>query len=302
MAWDKKTTINVQDSTQTDTIWTWKGTSGTIQDVIDYINTTYSVSITQLKDSTHWLLDNSEDVWYYFDLRTYTVWDATTWIHIWANEVSEIYVWEWIDSYKAMQWPCPSGFHIPMWSEFVKLYNIYSESFDLGGTDSKTYLKLPFAWRRDLYGDEISGYDGYYWSCTAQWTRNAYFLQTGSRTFDTNNERRGLAFPIRPFKDIPVVPDSSWTTLYQPDNHVWGQWIYHNATLWLITIVNRQYSQMQYITIADKNLWATTVYNSGDTLSQANCGNYYQWGNNYWFPFTWTVTTSTTQVDASNYW
>lgn len=52
----------------------------------------------------------------------------------------------------------------------------------------------------------------------------------------------------------------------------------------------------------DKNLWATTVYNSGDTLSQANCGNFYQRWNNYGFPWTWNVTTSSTQVDASSYW
>lgn len=52
----------------------------------------------------------------------------------------------------------------------------------------------------------------------------------------------------------------------------------------------------------DKNLWATTVWNSGDTLSEANCWKYYQRWNNYWFPRTWTVTTSSTQVDASTYW
>ena len=52
----------------------------------------------------------------------------------------------------------------------------------------------------------------------------------------------------------------------------------------------------------DKNLWATTVWNSWDTLSEANCWKYYQRWNNYWFPRTWTVTTSSTQVDASTYW
>ena len=56
------------------------------------------------------------------------------------------------------------------------------------------------------------------------------------------------------------------------------------------------------ITIADKNLWATTVWNNWDTLSEANCWKYYQRWNNYWFPFTWSVTTSSTKVDASSYW
>ena len=76
-------------------------------------------------------------------------------------------------------------------------------------------------------------------------------------------------------------------------------WIYHNSDLWLISLSS---DWSNWITISDKNLWATQVWNSWDTLSEANAGKYYQWGNNYGFPFTWSVTTSSTQVDASNYW
>lgn len=85
---------------------------------------------------------------------------------------------------------------------------------------------------------------------------------------------------------------------------VWPQpittaWIYHNSDLWLISLSS---DWINWITIADKNLWATQVRNDGDTLSEANCGKFYQWGNNYGFPFTWSVTTSSTQVNAQNYW
>lgn len=76
-------------------------------------------------------------------------------------------------------------------------------------------------------------------------------------------------------------------------------WIYHSPSLWLISLSS---DWTNWITIADKNLWATQVYNDWDTLSEANCGKYYQWWNNYWFPFTWAVTTSSTQVNASTYW
>ena len=76
-------------------------------------------------------------------------------------------------------------------------------------------------------------------------------------------------------------------------------WIYHNSDLWLISLSSD--GSTRY-TIADKNIWATTVYNDWDTLSQNNCGKYYQWGNNYWFPFTWSVSTSSSKVNASNYW
>ena len=76
-------------------------------------------------------------------------------------------------------------------------------------------------------------------------------------------------------------------------------WIYHNASLWLISLSSDWSTRY---TIADKNLGATQVYNSWDTLSEANCGKYYQWGNNYWFPYTWSITTSSTKVNAWTYW
>ena len=76
-------------------------------------------------------------------------------------------------------------------------------------------------------------------------------------------------------------------------------WIYRNQTEWIISLSS---DGTTWITIADKNLWATQVYNSWDTLSQANSGNFYQRWNNYGFPFTWATTTSSTQVNASTYW
>lgn len=76
-------------------------------------------------------------------------------------------------------------------------------------------------------------------------------------------------------------------------------WIYHNEELWLISLSS---DWTNWITIADKNLWATTAYSSWDTMSESNCWKFYQRWNNYWFPFTWPTTTSPTQVNAQNYW
>ena len=76
-------------------------------------------------------------------------------------------------------------------------------------------------------------------------------------------------------------------------------WIYWSSALGLISLVDNDWN---VTTISDKNLWATQVYNSWDTLSEANAWKFYQWGNNYGFPFTWSVTTSSTQVNASTYW
>lgn len=76
-------------------------------------------------------------------------------------------------------------------------------------------------------------------------------------------------------------------------------WIYHNANLWLISLSS---DWTNWITITDKNLWATTVYNSGDTISEANAWKFYQRWNNYWFPADWSVATSSTIVNAGSYW
>lgn len=78
-------------------------------------------------------------------------------------------------------------------------------------------------------------------------------------------------------------------------------WIYHNANLWLISISS---DWNTWLTIADKNLWATTVWNSWDTLTWANCGNYFQWGNIYAFPNMGTVSFwhSSTKVSSEWYW
>lgn len=75
--------------------------------------------------------------------------------------------------------------------------------------------------------------------------------------------------------------------------------IYHSPEQWLISLSS---DWSTWITIADKNLWATQVYNDGDTLDEANCWKFYQRWNIYWFPYNWTFSSTTTRTDAGNYW
>lgn len=101
-----------------------------------------------------------------------------------------------------------------------------------------------------------------------------------------------------------------WTYTYQWINQDWTtiidslkvKWIVnatitHDAVNGEITMTNGQFS----FTIMDKNLWATQVYQDWDTLSEANCGKYYQRGNNNWFAWTGSATTSSTLVDTTGY-
>lgn len=106
-------------------------------------------------------------------------------------------------------------------------------------------------------------------------------------------------YSLRWFKDAPEIPDNTWTILYDWSSTSPWAWVFYNSVLWLISI---SWNGTTWYTIADKNVWATTVYNSWDALSEANCGKFFQRWNNYWFPWTWTITTSATKIDATNYW
>lgn len=75
--------------------------------------------------------------------------------------------------------------------------------------------------------------------------------------------------------------------------------IYHNPSLWLISYST---DWQNWTTIADNDLWAIEVYDWWE-ITENNSWNLYQFWNNYPFPKTESVIdTSTTQVDASQYW
>lgn len=99
--------------------------------------------------------------------------------------------------------------------------------------------------------------------------------------------------------NIQVANAYLWENKVWPEEPITTPWIYHNPSLGLISLSS---DWENWITIADKNSWASVVWNEGDALTNANCGNYYQWGNNYGFSFNWLTDISKTRVDASTYW
>lgn len=202
---------------------------------------------------------------------------------------------------RATQWPCPRGFHVPLYSEWSNVCSVLTSSLWLAnrGVTIMTYLKMPYWWMR-YRGDSgvlVQWQNWLYWSSSRYNDANAYIIYfNSSDLYPTYNNQRANWYLVRPFKNIPVQPDSSRTVLKQ---WTWDAGVYHNSTLWLISISG---DGTTWITIADKNLWATQVYNVNDTLNEAKCGKYYQRWNNYGFPYSWSVTTSSTKVDASTYW
>ena len=61
-------------------------------------------------------------------------------------------------------------------------------------------------------------------------------------------------------------------------------------------------NKWKWITIHDRNLWATATWAWVDE-SRKSFWYYFQWWNNYWFPTTWEIEkVNTNPVDASSYW
>ena len=217
------------------------------------------------------------------------------------HSLKNIYIGKYEPNF-ATQWPAPDGFHVPLKTEWEWLKTIMDWLGLTSWDNWRINLHLPFAGYRiyDSANITAQGSIGLYWSSSPYGSSYPYnsrcLYMSSSNLFANYNSFRTGGFSVRCFKNSFELPTSSWTVI---NGTLWWAWIFWNQTEWLISITS---DWTTWYTIQDKNLWATTVYNNWDTLSQSNCGKYYQWGNNYWFAWTWSVTTSWTKVNAQNYW
>ena len=206
-----------------------------------------------------------------------------------------IYLWEGKTIVLSdMQWPCDDGFHVPTKDEFQWLINTLSSIWYSWYNNIKSYLKLPPAWYYSQRWSLTNKWNTmWYWTCSPNGNYSFYFEWSSSYTGFYWQGRCYWA-TIRPFKDKFIIPDSTWIVILWT---IWSSWVFWNQNDWIISVTS---NWATWYTIADKNLWATTVYDNW-TATDANCGSYFQWGNNYWFPSSW-ITTSSSQVNASTYW
>lgn len=249
----------------------------------------------------------SYTAWTWIDITAWVI--SNTWVISVNGQTGNVIV-SWGGGqveydYSAMQWPCSTWYHIPSQWEWQALYNAWitmSAWTSSWTTEWRTYLKMPTTWIRG-YNDGAAWQQTNrwrYWTVTPYQTEDAYCISFSWTVFNfALNTHRANAVMIRPFKDTPAIPDITWTTLYDWSWTAAWAWIFYNSWLWLISI---SADWETWITIADKNLWATVVYNYWDTPAATNVWTYFQRWNNYWFAYTWAITTSSTQVDASSYW
>lgn len=208
--------------------------------------------------------------------------------------------------YSAMRWPCPAWYHIPQQSEWLVLYNtMVALWISTSNWDFSKYLKIPLWWYR-AYNQSwaptqnvwLGSFIGYS-TATSTNTTTVFTIGASNVTY-ANTMYRAMWISIRPFKDTAVIPDNTWTELFDWSLVAQNAWIFHDTVNEIISISS---NWVDWLTIADKNLWATVVWNYWDTPSASNSWYFYQWWNNNWFAgIWWSVTTSATQVDASTYW
>ena len=169
----------------------------------------------------------------------------------------------------------------------------------------KQYLHMPIPW--DLWSNwQRSEEDRstMYWASTpgsSSWYAETLLINNlnwDQSSVYTNSYYRWRWFPIRPFKDEPITLDDSYSYRRNLVRVSWSFRLYENTRDWFLSLTDWE----RWITMTDKNLWATTVYNPWDTLTQDNCWWFFQRWNNYMFPFSWATTTSAYQVDATWYW
>ena len=281
---------------------TWVISSNhTYEDMVHLSQAEYDALVSPDPD-TFYSTPDDEDAWGFTPENVGNTWDKLEKTNTWYQwvEWELVEITEWVI---AMRWPCDEWFHIPTDSERLSLYNIWT-SLGWGTEDWTNFwiaLKMPFAGRRNIDASVYGQWTyAWYWASSPivdfAWASSSLVF-TPTIINELWQSNRYFWYPIRPFKNEAVVPTSSWTKLYWISIEDGG--IFWSSTDWLISLSS---DWADWITISDKNLWATQVRNDGDTLSEANCGKYYQWGNNYWFAWTWALTTSWTSVDASWYW
>lgn len=206
-----------------------------------------------------------------------------------------------------MQWPCDNWFHVPTVSEITDIKDYLAALWISGKSNISSYLHLPAFERGTDWNIGTTNYYDYWTSSVNDNWRpyEAYMNSSWAIAFTAYSSRHWL--PVRPYKDTPVAPDNTWTMTFDWSSLAQGAWIFEDSTNWLISI---SINWIEWITIADKNIWASTVYTSWDTVSESNSWFSFQWWNNYWFPWInwvwedwqWTINITWWSANAEWYW
>lgn len=240
--------------------------------------------------------------------------------NLWSTTYNANLWWSTTNTLVARRWPCPEWYHIPSLTEWNNATTIISNITGSGVNVEEMVrycLMLPLGWVLSWYTDRAwqTGWqkayvwdralylssDSSYESMSDIYYASWYLLMDNGTSSSTWLTICNWWF-IRPFKNVSVAPDSSWTTRYDGGANgfaAWS-WAFVNYDLWLISISS---DWTNWVTMANKNLGAATYYDTASypDCTQENSWNFYQWWNNYGFPYAGTTDTTTELVDVTGY-
>lgn len=198
--------------------------------------------------------------------------------------------------YSAMRWPCPEWFHMPSYNERTSIKAMFTTMW--ANVNSWTF-KVPSTWAYYYGLNNTKSWINQIWSIRCCNTYNDDNWAMIYNMKDVYAVPKNALMPIRALKDVPVIPDSSWSIIYDWSSTAAWAWIFWSEGLWLFSISS---DWVNWKTLADKNIWATQVW----TNKTAACVWYlFQRWNNYWFTYANNPTfpsTTSTQVDTTWYW
>lgn len=210
--------------------------------------------------------------------------------------------------YSAMRWPCSEWFHIPTEQEWIDTYDILVWLW-ISLTmrwDQMTYLKLPATWVYCYWGSLTWRNEVWQYRCSDTDNRHRGLINYWFYWRGASNGPKNYVCAIRPRKDIPVIPDNSWTVIFDWSSQATGMSIYDPGIYYNQDdkIISLSSDWENWITIADRNVWATQAWTSKNT---ACVWKVFQRWNNYWFTYNWSSaptfpSTTSTKIDASSYW
>lgn len=206
--WDTPTAAN------TWTFYQWWNNYGFL-----YNNAANTATSTSLVDTTNYWPNN------YYSSSTFII----NWANDWTSDHNRN-LWWWTtsgtDYLVSRKWPCETWWHVPAAAELTTLTNMWQTLWWWWSSSdwisiSKALLLPNFSWR---YSRNTSTWNlefdttapCVYWCCDdwVLYQSAAYWLWVGNNWILYYGYAKAIWYSIRPMRNTPVVPNSSWTKIW----------------------------------------------------------------------------------------